>query len=156
MHHRERKNSMQMTRVQTHLSAILAVALFVALAMKATSAKPTPTPVEVWCVGDDGLTIKLRDALEDAFKSSSVFRLSSGKKPGTLVVTIPSNVAWNRAGKRTRVSYKAEFTLIDNSSLGGSAGSCWDDTLTKCATQIVRDAKVAARRVSGGRRVANP
>ena len=131
------------------LSVVVATSLVVACAMEVTPAKPKPTPtlVEVWCGGDDGLTIRLRDTLESAFKSSPDFHLSSGKKPGTLVVTIPSNVGWKQVSWRTRVLYTAKFASPDNQNLGGSKGSCWDDTLAKCAAQIVRDAKVAARQV---------
>ncbi len=101
-------------------------------------------PVEVWGGADDGLTIRLRDALKDAFRSSADFHLSSGNKPGTLVITLPSNVEWKQVGGRTQVLYTAEFAS-DGQSLGGSKGSCWDDALAKCAAQIVKDAKIAAR-----------
>jgi len=101
-------------------------------------------PVEVWGGADDGLTIRLRDALKDAFRSSADFYLSSGKKPGTLVITLPSNVGWKPVGGRTEVLYTAEFAS-DGQNLGGSTGSCWDDALAKCAAQIVKDAKIAAR-----------
>lgn len=101
-------------------------------------------PVEVWGGADDGLTIRLRDALKDAFRSSTDFHLSSGNKPGTLVITLPSNVEWKQVGGRTQVLYTAEFAS-DGQNLGGSKGSCWDDALAKCAAQIVKDAKIAAR-----------
>ncbi len=101
-------------------------------------------PVEVWGGADDGLTIRLRDALKDAFRSSTDFHLSSGNKPGTLVITLPSNVGWKPVGGRTQVLYTAEFAS-DGQNLGPSKGSCWDDALAKCAAQIVKDAKIAAR-----------
>ncbi len=101
-------------------------------------------PVEVWGGADDGLTIRLRDALKDAVRSSADFYLSSGEKPGTLVITLPSNVEWKQVGGRTQVLYTAEFAS-DGQNLGGSTGSCWDDALAKCAAQIVKDAKIAAR-----------
>jgi len=108
--------------------------------MQAASGKP----VEVWGGGDDALTVRLRDALEDAFRSSADFHLSGGKKPGTLVITLPSNVGWKTVAGRTQVLYTAEFTS-DGQKLGGSKGSCWGDALAKCAAQIVKDAKGAAR-----------
>ena len=101
-------------------------------------------PAEVWGGADDGLTIRLRDALKDAFRSSADFHLSSRNKPGTLVITLPSNVGWKPVGGRTQVLYTAEFAS-DGQNLGGSKGSCWDDALAKCAAQIVKDAKIAAR-----------
>lgn len=107
----------------------------------------SPTVVEVWCVGDDGLTMKLRESLENAFKSSSDFRLSSGNKPGTLIVTIPRNVGWKQSGIRTRVLYTVDFTSADNKYVGGTAGSCWDDALTKCVTKILKDTKIMGRKL---------
>ncbi len=138
---------MQMTSIKCKMPVIIAISLVVTLSTEASPRKPTPTLVEVWCGGDDGLTIKLRDALEDAFRSSSAFRLSSGKKPGTLLVTIPSNVEWKQFGSRTQVLYAVEFTSADDAKLGSSKGSCWDTKLEKCATQVVKDAKTAARKI---------
>lgn len=111
------------------------------------SASPKVTPVEVWCGGDDGLTTKLRDGLENSFKLSSAFRLSWGKKPGTLIVTIPSNVEWKLVDGRTQVLYTVEFTSVDNRHLGSRAGTCWDDTLSECANEIVKAAKSAADKI---------
>jgi hypothetical protein len=91
--------------------------------------------------------MRLKDALESAFKSSSDFTLSSGKKPGTLVVLIPSHVKWNQIGTRTQVLSSVEFASTDNENIGVSTGSCWDDALAKCAAQIVKDAKIAARKI---------
>ena len=137
-----------MTSLGARLSVIIAVSLLVV--WESASAQAPPTLVEVWCVGDDGLTHGLRDALENAFKSSSDFQLSSGKKPGTLVVTIPTNVVRKRAkqaDKRTKVLYGVEFASADDKTISKSTGSCWDDALTKCATEIAKDAKVVARKL---------
>jgi hypothetical protein len=140
---------MQMT---SRVSVIIALSLLVA--WESASAQAPPTLVEVWCVGDDGLTHGLRDAVENAFKSSSDFQLSSGKKPGTLVVTIPTNVVWKQAkqaDKRTKVLYGVEFASADNKTISKSTGSCWDDALTKCADRIVNEARTAARKTSAGK-----
>ena len=136
-----------MTRLSTHVLVALAVALTLAGSPEVTLAERTTTLVEVWCVGDDGLTIRLRDTLESAFSSSREFHLSSGKKQGTLVVTIPSNVGWKQVGKRTKVYYTVEFAAADGQGLNTSNGTCWEDALAKCAAQIVRDAKVAVRKL---------
>jgi hypothetical protein len=101
-------------------------------------------PVEVWGGGDDELTARLRDALKDAFRSSADFHLSSGTKPGTLVITLPSNVGSKPVGGRTQVLYTAKLAS-DGQNLGESTGSCWDDAVAKCAAQIVKDAKSAIR-----------
>ncbi len=96
-------------------------------------------------MGDDSLSQKLAANVERAFKDSPDFALSSGRKPGTLVVTIPTNVAWNKVGKKTQVSYTVKFSSLDGQEIGLHNGVCWEDTLGKCASQIVKDAKIAAR-----------
>jgi hypothetical protein len=111
------------------------------------AAPAKPTPVEVWTGGDDGLTQRLRDEVENKFKSSFDFVLSSGKKPGTLIVTIPTHVAWTQQGTRTHVRYKVEFSSSDDIGIGKSSGSCWDDNLAECAARIYGGAQRAARKL---------
>lgn len=103
-----------------------------------------PTFVEVWHGGDDGLTLRLVDKLEDLFQSSSEFVLSSGKKPETIVVTIPTHVQWKKIGRRIKVTYDVEFTSPDNQRIGSSSGSCWENRLKQCAVYIVQDTKRVA------------
>jgi hypothetical protein len=107
-----------------------------------------PMLVEVWRAGDDVLTSRLRDSLEIALKSSRDFTLSNGKKPGSLVIGIPEHVGWKEtSGGRTRVTYEVEFSSVNNKKIRHAMGSCWDESLEKCATQIVREAKIAALRI---------
>jgi hypothetical protein len=110
-----------------------------------SAAWETPLSVEVWTGGDDGLTQRLRDEIENRFKASSHFVLSSGKKPGTLIVTIPTNVTWTAKGTRTHVRYKVEFSSAAGSRIGISSGSCWDDRLADCAAEIYRGAQKVAK-----------
>jgi hypothetical protein len=135
---------MQITSVWMRCAAII-LALFIAQTTLEGASK-RQILVEVWSGGDDGLTLKLRDTLEEAFRSSSAFALSSGKKPGTLIVTIPTHVGWKQKGKRTQVLYTVEFTSVNSRPLGTSTGSCWDDALTKCANKIVKEATAAAHK----------
>jgi hypothetical protein len=81
---------------------LIAVALFVQNTTGAEPQRPHKTPVEVWSGGDDGLTQRLKASIEKEFESSPDFQMSEGKKPGTLIVTIPSNVMCRR--KRTNSS----------------------------------------------------
>ena len=103
------------------------------------------THIELWRVGDDGLTLRLADAIESSLKSSPTFSLSTGKKPGTLLLTIPTNVNWRKVGNRTQVLYRVEYSTAGGKRLGASTGSCWDDGFNICAKKIVNDAEVAAR-----------
>jgi hypothetical protein len=146
---------MQLTSLRTRLRAVQAACLVLALCQMGV-ASTKPTLVEVWNVGDDVYTRSLRDALERAFRLSPDFTLSYGKKPGTLVVLIPTNVDWRKIGTRTKVLYAVEFRSIDEQSpadpygarkINAIRGSCWDDELAKCAAHIVRDAKIAARKI---------
>jgi hypothetical protein len=116
---------------------------------KGAAAKPTL--VEFWHVGDDGLSQRLAERVESEFERSPNFAIGSGKKPGTLVVTIPTNVEWKLVGKRTQVFYNIEFATADNETISKSSGSCWENAFEKCATRIVEDAKVAARRIESSK-----
>ena len=122
------------------------VSVIALVAPPRTSASPVPILVEVWCSGDDALTIRFRDAVENAFRQASDFQLSAGQKPATLFVTIAKNVGWIQVGKRIKVLYIVQFSSAEDHSLGTSSGSCWDYTLAKCASRIVHNAKTAARR----------
>ena len=137
---------MRLTVLWRRLPSIIVASLAVAgCAIEAAS--PEPTLVEVWRGGDDGLTLRLTDALESAFRSSPKFTLSNGRKPGTLVVTLPTHVEWRQVGTRTQVSYSVDFAAIDGRNIGASKGSCWDDALVKCASHIVGDAEIAAHKI---------
>ena len=125
--------------------ALIGLGIIGSCALYAASAKPTP--VEIWTGGDDGLTQRLRDAVENKFKSSSDFVPSSGKKPGTLIVTIPTHVEWTQNGTRTQVRYRVEFSSNDGVGIGKNSGSCWDDNFSACATEIYGGAQRAAHRL---------
>jgi hypothetical protein len=97
--------------------------------------------------GDDGLTQKLTKATKDAFRFSPDFTRSYGMKPGTLVVYIPTNVDWKDIGKRTKVFYTVEFKSTDDRIISTIKGSCWDGEYAECANQILRGARLAARKL---------
>jgi len=107
----------------------------------ATAIAPNrPIPVEIWRVGDDGLTVRFADALEAAFQEASMFRLSTNQAQGTLVVKIPRNVSWTRTGGSTHVNYVVDF-VKDNQEVGKSAGACAEDRLRDCAARVLKDAE---------------
>jgi hypothetical protein len=126
---------------------LIGVLLLAVTACAANPASSEATPVEVWTGGDDGLTQRLRVALETALDSSPEFARSYGKKPGTLIVLIPTHVGWNDVGDRTQVLYKVEFRTATDHLIAKAKGSCWDNNLAECAAQIVKRAKKAARKV---------
>jgi len=130
---------MHMGPITMRFSAFLIIFLAMA-AMKPAFCVQQRRSVEVRIGGDDGYTLRLRDALERAFSRSPKFRLCSGKMRCTLLVTIPHSVKWKRMGVRTQVSYDVEFSTIDAKFLEKSNGSCWEDDLDTCAASIVRSA----------------
>ena len=101
------------------LQLILGLLLSVTVSAAYADSKK-PRLVEVWHVGDDSLSQGLFLTVENTFKRSQDFALSSGRKPGTLVVTIPTNVDWRQVGKRTRVLYAVEFSSTEGRNLGES------------------------------------
>lgn len=125
------------------------IAATVVLALSFQSAWAAPRiPVEVRRVGDDGLSMKLSDAVETEFKASPRFILSSGKRSGTLIVTIPTNVGWKQFGKRMQIRYSVEFSSIRQEKLGSKTGVCWEDSMQDCAAQVAKAAVIAAKRLS--------
>jgi hypothetical protein len=137
---------MQIISTWTRFSEITIVYLaVVALAAGGTSAKPIP--VEFWHTGDDGLSQKLAYQVERAFGRSPDFTMRGERRPETLVVRIPTNVDWNKVGKRTQVLYTVEFSSADNQEIGVHKGSCWENAMSKCAAQIVKEAKIAAGKI---------
>ena len=107
--------------------------------------------VEVWCRGDDPLTLMLRDSLERKFESSHEFILSYGNKPGTLIVLIPTHVRWDKIDGRTELQYTIEYKWnnINGKLIHIIRGSCYKDELNICVSTIVSNAKIAARKSIG-------
>lgn len=128
---------------------VIIASFFYAAAPNLRAAPALPIPVEVWHVGDYVYTLGLTYALESAFRSSPDFVASQGKRLGTLVVTIPTNLTWKRRWLgRTTVFYKIEFTSVDGQDLGIIKGSCSKSAFAKCAAKVVAEAKLAANRMN--------
>jgi hypothetical protein len=126
----------------------IAAALIGSFSVRAIAADPPARRViDLWVVGDDGLTLRLRDALEEAFQAAPDFTLKGESDPQTLVVTIPKNVDWRKESGRTRVLFSVNFTSVDNRRLGSLRGSCWEDELATCAAQIIKNARAAAKKI---------
>lgn len=47
-----------------------------------------------------------------------------------------------------KVIYKVEFTTVNGQRIAAYRGSCWEDAISKCADQIVADAKTVASKTS--------
>jgi hypothetical protein len=109
---------------------------------------PRATRVELWRGGDDGLTVRLTDAVETAIRNSGWATLALGgesRTPRTVVMTIPTNVAWQPEGKRVRVIYQVTMAGPDGRELSSTSGSCYDDELSVCAATVVAELTKAAK-----------
>ena len=129
-----------MMRTQFHIVAVLAFA-----AAMSAQAAPEPVHVQIWTGGDDGLTQRLRDALETGIRKSGVFQLvnSEGMKADDFVILIPGHVAWEKTATGTVVTAKAQFSRADH-PIDEVSVTCREETLRACAAQIVGSAKKAA------------
>ena len=97
-------------------------------------------PVSLWVVGDDALTLSVRDSVERAVTASSLLCIDSSRKP-VLVITIPSNVTWRSHAGRTTIIYSVEYTRPDGSRIDVGTGSCAKEDTSQCAAAIVRKAE---------------
>ena len=119
---------------------LLSVGVFLSAAAGSALAATTPTPVDIRCSGDDGLTQRVCSAIEDKFRVSTDFELNSEGKSGTLVINIPTNVRWEQVGKKMKVIYTVQFATWENKTIANYKGTCWDGKIIKCADQVLRDA----------------
>jgi hypothetical protein len=106
----------------------------------AASAPPAEVPgptrlVEVWRGGDDGLTIRLAEAVEESLFSSAELKSSSGQLPGTLYVNVPS-AKWKEMRGRTRVMVDIVLSEPADRPVATVAVRCWDGALSDCAKQV--------------------
>jgi hypothetical protein len=126
---------------------LLAAVTFIAMVVRAAAADlAPPIPIVIRHVGNDSLSASLTESIQAALKHSSVFFLASSRSPGTLLVTIPANPAWEKLGKRVRVFYTVEFASPSGDDFGTHSGYCWADKLSECAAQVLLSAKDAAYR----------
>lgn len=106
-----------------------------------------PVIVEVWCGGDDNLTQGVCRNVYNEFASTSDFVITDENNTGALIVSIPTNVHWKERGKRIRVFYAVEFLSNNKKKLSKKKGECWEDDLKTCASQVLKQARFAARQV---------
>jgi len=135
---------MQMTLLA---SIMILVSLFTSEQGYRRAGNPPKPPVELWCTGDDLYSQWMCKAFFAAFESSPDFNLQEENKLGNLIVTIPENVGWKEVGKRTKITYVVEFSTSDERVFMRRKGWCWHQEYAKCANQILKEARVAARKL---------
>ena len=125
-----------MRRLLTTFAAILLSACVTQ--NEGSESTTSATPVEVWVGGDDGLTIRLADAVEEALKASPRFTyVERGSVPDALRLGLPGHVTWAKVDGRVRVKYRVELERRGQ-KLAGAEGGCWESELQRCALAILR------------------
>lgn len=100
-------------------------------------------PVEVWTGGDDGLTLRLADAVRSEFKQSARYTEAASSTANALRVTIPTHVRSDDVDGRARVTYSVRFDRAER-RIGETNGTCWSDELNACARLVLEQATHAA------------
>lgn len=111
--------------------------------------------VVVRCGGDDNLTQGVCRNVYNEFSSSPDFATTDEENDVTLIVYIPTNVNWKEREKRIRVFYIVEFLSNNEKRLSKKKGECWEDDLKTCAIQVIKHARVVARKIGFNHRT-NP
>ena len=106
-----------------------------------------PVPLEFWHVGNDALSNSLAEEVYTVLAAAQDFVPSTGKKQGSLLVEIPAGVTTKLVGKRNRVVYTVNYSTANDHPISTTNGSCPEKQLSLCAEQIVKGARIAARKV---------
>lgn len=125
------------------VSALLSLLLAAASPSTADSAQTARMPVTLDLVGDDGLTQKLSTAIQKGLEHDPALRLATAVDHDAVSVTSDSNVNWDKLGGRTVVIYTVH--VFRGKSPGEpSVGICYESGMAKCATAIIRLARIEA------------
>ena len=92
-------------------------------------------PVHVTSTAEDRMARRLASAVMEALKSDPRFVLTVRRDPGSLEISLPQRIGWERRLDWTEIIYQARLT----SAKGVSrviTGRCWNWNLPVCAKQI--------------------
>ena len=102
-----------------------------------------PISVDITRQGNDVLTKSLADALTRNISHSIDFTMGSNQQ-SDLQLVITENVKVKKIANHVQLSYKVSF-MSRQKILSVSVGSCWQEQMSECAEQILRDAKITVR-----------
>ena len=102
-----------------------------------------PISVDITRQGNDVLTKSLADALTRNIAHSIDFTMGSSQQ-SDLQLVITENVKVKKIANHVQLSYKVSF-MSRQKILSVSVGSCWQEQMSECAEQILRDAKITVR-----------
>lgn len=108
-----------------------------------------PISVEIVRASSDPLSASLETALKQNITHSMDFVLGRDAK-SELELVIAEPLKAKKLANNIQVTYKVNFSSRQK-MLNVSSGSCWQEQMSECAEQILRDAKLSLRANSGSR-----
>jgi len=106
---------------------------------RASASVGTPILVDVTSHAEDATAKRLTSAVMKELSGDSRFALAAAGVRGSVNISLPSGVGWERRLDWTEITYQARL----NSATGRSrivAGHCWNWNLPVCAKQIANAA----------------
>ena len=113
------------------------------LPILAAAPAPASIPVALWRSGDDGLSLRVSEAIEMAFAASPAFSLQPDAE---ITILAPStNVRWKGVDGRLRITFAYEIDRQGRKIAYGH-GHCSERKLTDCADVVLRAARKSVRK----------
>ncbi len=117
---------------------VLPIVVFTLAACVTNISAAAPIPIEVWRVGDDGLTVRLADALQNEVERNKQFVRATALDPQRIVIKINRNVAWASDGDRDSLQYDISVLKNDIVIADDIRGECLVDRLASCSKVVMR------------------
>ena len=113
--------------------------LVLLMPLPATAAEENPRAlVEVGAAFEDAPTMRLKAAIAEAVKTSESLELSTGQKPGTLVIAFSNPVEERAHMGRAEYLYRVELRGVNGRLYERGFGNCWSDEIARCVSHVVR------------------
>ena len=112
----------------------IAAVLLAICSSEVVRAQRAATSVHVTSAADDRMARRLASAVMVALKSDPRFVLAERRELGSLEISLPNRVGWERRLDWTQIIYQARLTSADNSHV--ITGRCWNWNWAVCAKQI--------------------
>jgi hypothetical protein len=109
--------------------------------------EPERRLVEFGAGPEDAATVRLKNAIAEGLKKVEGFEMSSGQKPGTLMISFPKPVEARAHMGRTEYLYRVEFRAVNGRLFERGFGNCWSDEIEACVFSVVKLANRIAPRL---------
>src|SRR4051812_14854910 len=121
-----------MLMVAKYLGIAVMIPFVTSCATSVQAAEEDSISVEIWREGDDGMTVRLTDALERQFSRLPKYRLGKSDDPNRLVIDIDQG----EKGLHGMMKFHVTYREGDTKDLKTSDFSC--KRLSRCVEDIVR------------------